>query len=185
MAAERDVLPPVQGRVRLDEVALAGLKLDREHLAQVALGEEPLDRPVDLERVRRRHELAHQARGPAGGVEHAPALGGVHRHPRLAQDVLARGEGGQRHLAVHVRPRADAHGIDVFGLDDLPPVAVDAGDAEFAGHALTGLLGSIGHRDELDAALGLELRDVVKTRIVAGADEAYADRLVVCHGPAL
>ena len=56
-------------------------------------------------------------------------------------------------LAVRVGPRADAHGIDVFGLHDLPPVAVDTGDAEFAGHALTGLFGAIGHRDELDAGL--------------------------------
>ena len=133
-------MAPVQGPVGTHEAPLAPLELDGEDLARIALGEAGLHRGIDLEGVGRRHDLGHQIGLGPRGREHAPAFRGVHGHARLAEHVLARVESGQGHLAVRVWPRPDAHRVDVLGLDDLAPVAVDPADAELLGHALARLL---------------------------------------------
>ena len=173
--AQRSVVPPVERGVRLHEAARRGLQLDRQHLTQEALGEQRLDGGVELQGVGRGHELGDQARGLAGSLEHAPALGGVHGHARLAEHVLARAERGGRHLAVHVGPGADAHRVDVGRVDDLLPARVHPADAELARHPLARFLRPVGDRDQLDPGLGLQLGDVVLARVGAGADEADAD----------
>ena len=132
----------------------------------------------------RGHELGDEVRRPARRLEHPPPLGRVHPHPRLAEHVLAVLERGQRDLAVHVRPRPDADRVDVAGPHDVPPVLVDAGDAELARDALARLLRPVGHGDELDPRQGPEPRDVPDTGVVAGAHESHADRLVG-HGATL
>ena len=50
----------------------------------------------------------------------------VHRHPGLAQHVLAGIERGDRHLGMRVGQGADAHRIDGLVRDDLGPVAMHA-----------------------------------------------------------
>ena len=173
--AQRDVVPPVQRGVRLHEAAPRGLQLDRQHLAEETLREQRLDGGVQLEGVGRGHELGDQARRLARGLQHAPALGGVHGHARLAEHVLARAERGGRHLAVHVGPGADAHRVDVGRVDDLLPARVHPADPELLRDPLPRLLRPVGDRDQLDAGLGPELGDVMLARVGAGADEADAD----------
>ena len=167
----------------VDEAPLDRPDLDREHLADVALGDEPLQRRVDLERVRRRHELRDEVRRPARAVQHASRLGGVHGHARLAQDVLAGVERRQRDRAVHVRPGADADRVDVRRPHEIAPVVVHPGDPELTGDTLAGLPGAVRDRHQLDAGLRPELRNVMLTRVSACAHESYADRLVD-HGAA-
>ena len=60
-------------------------------------------------------------------------------------------ERGQRDLAVHVGPGADADRIDVAGRHEAPPVLVDPGDAELASDALARLPGPVGHGHQLNA----------------------------------
>src|SRR4030095_5961726 len=50
--------------------------------------------------------------------------------------------------------------------------------ANLAGDLLPRLFGAIRHRHQLDAGLGLQLRDVMLARVGAGPDEAAADGLV-------
>jgi len=53
----------VQRRVAIDERGLPrGGQLDGEHLAHIAVGEQGLERGVDLERWRRRHQLGDELR---------------------------------------------------------------------------------------------------------------------------
>ena len=181
--AEPGVLAPVERLFGVDEATLAGLDLDGEHLADVAVCQELLDRRIDLERVRRRHELCDQLRRSARGLEHASRLGDVHGHARFAEHVLALLENGPRDLAVRVGPGADAHRVEVGSPHQLTPVAVDPGDPELAGDLLTRCLRPVRDRRQLDPGLGAELRNVMFTRIGAGAHEPYADRFV-CHGAA-
>ena len=182
-AAQRGILPPVERLVRVDEPRLVGLDLDGEGLADVALGQQRLHRRVDLERVRRRHQLGNQMRRPARGVEHPPSLGGVHGHARLAQHVLAIFENGPRDLAVRVGPGADADRVDVGGVHELAPVPVHPLDAELGRDAVPRFLRPVGHRRQLDPGLRSKLRDVMLTTVGAGAHEPHADRLVG-HGAA-
>jgi len=166
----------VQGRLRLDELALGRLELDREHLARVALRQERPEGRVHLERVRGRHELRDQVRRPVCGGEHAPPLGGVHGHARLAEDVLARLERGHRDRAVHGGPGADADGVDVTGPHEVAPVLIHPGELELARDALAGLLRPVRDGHQLDARLLLEPRDVPAAGVVARAHEPHADR---------
>jgi hypothetical protein len=182
VAAQADVLAPVHGVAELGEAPLLGaLHLDGVDLAGVTLGEQLHEDAVHLERVRRRHQLGDELRRLAGGLQHLPTLGRVHRHARLAQHVLAGPERGHRQLAVHVGPGADADGIDVPGLDHPAPVGLDARDAELLGHALAGLRRPVGDGHQLDARLRLELGNVMLAGVGAGPHEPHADRFV-SHG---
>ena len=122
-------------------------------------------------------------RRTARAVQHAPRLGSVHGHARLAQNVLAGVERRQCDRAVHVRPGADADRVDVRRPHEIVPVVVDPGDPELAGDALARLLGAVRDRHQLDAGLRPELRNVMLTRVGACAHESYADRRVD-HGAA-
>ena len=182
VAAERGVLPPVQRLADVGEARLLGrLQLHGQHLADVTFGDEALHGRIQLERGRAGHELRHEVRLLARGLEHAPAFGRVHRHARFAEHVLAGLERGDRQLGVHVRPRADADRVDVRCPDHLPPVARDARDPELLRHALARFLRSIGDRHDLHPGLRLQLGDVMTAAVVSGAHEPYADRFV-SHG---
>ena len=166
----------------VSEARLLGrLQLHRQHVADVAFGDQALDGRIQLERGGPRHELRHEVRPLARGFEHLPALGGVHGHARLAQHVLAGLERGNRELGVHVRPRADADRVDIRRADHVAPVGRDTRDPELFRYLLAGFLRAVRDRHDLDPGLGLELGDVMKTAVASGADEAYADRFV-CHG---
>ena len=179
VAAQRDVLPPVQRLLALHEApALRGLQLHGEHLADVALAQERLQGRVDLEGGWRGYELGDQVGRPSRGFEHLPPLGGVHGHARLAEDVLALLEGGQGDLAVHVGPGSDADRVDVLGLHDLPPVSLHPADAELPGDALARFLAAVGHGHQLDAGLRLELRNVMELGVLARPHETHTDRSV-------
>jgi len=176
VAAQRDVVAPVQRLLAIDEArVLRRRQLDREHLADIALGEQLREGAVDLECGRRGHQLRDERRRASGGLEHPSAFGGIHRHARLAQHVFARGERGQRDLAVHVRPRPDADGVDVGRAHELAPVRVHARDPEFLGDALARLARAIGHGHELDVRLLAEARDVTTARVLARSHESDAD----------
>ena len=168
----------MQGSVGIDEAALARLQLHGQDLAHVAVGEQRLQGGVGFERVRRGNELGDELRLPPGGLEHAPPLGGVHGHARLAEHMLACFERGQRQLAVHVGPRADADRVDVRGGHHLSPIVVHAGDAELLRDALARFPGAVGNRHQLDPRLGAKLGQMVEPGIGPGADEADTDRLV-------
>src|SRR5205823_8392878 len=86
------------------------------------------------------------------------------------------GQRGHRHLAVRVRPGADAHGIDVGRAHDVVPVTLDAADAELLGHALAGLARAVGDRDELDTRLLAQAGNVPAPGVASGAHETHADR---------
>src|SRR2546426_6881373 len=83
--------------------------------------------------------------------------------------------------AVHVGPGPDADGVDVAGADEVPPVRVDPGDPELLRDALARLLRPVRDRHQVDVGLLLKPRNVTAAGVVAGADEAHAERRV-SHG---
>ena len=106
--------------------------------------------------------------------EHLARLAGVHGHARLAEDVLARFEGGDGEVAVHVGPGADADGVDVGGGEEGGDIGLDAGDAELLGDGATARLAAVADGDQLDLPGLAEAGDVAQLHVAAGADEANA-----------
>ena len=106
--------------------------------------------------------------------EHLARLAGVHGHARLAEDVLARFEGGDGEVAVHVGPGADADGVDVGGGEEGGDIGLDAGDAELLGDGATARLAAVADGDQLDLTGLAEAGDVAQLHVAAGADEANA-----------
>jgi hypothetical protein len=72
----------------------------------------------------------------AGRLQHAAGLGGVHGHARLAQDVLAGVQRGDRDGAVEIGPRPDADCVDGRVGDQVLPPVEDPRNAELTGDEL-------------------------------------------------
>ncbi len=171
-----------RGRL-VDELPRGGAHVDGQEPAEPPLLQETLHRGVELEGERRRHHLRDEARVRARSGEHPARLGRVHRHPRLAQHVLPRLEGGDGRLPMKNRPRADQHRVDA-GIGDhvLPPV-VYARDAEPHRDRRARLPGSVGHRDDLHPGYLPKLRNVDVTRVRARADDADPDPVSLHRRP--
>ena len=146
--------------------------VDRYEVADVAVADHLDDGLVKGEGVRCGHDLRGEVRVRPRRVEHRVSLRCVHRHPRLAEHVLARLQGGDGDRRVQVRPRADAHRVDAVVLDDPAPVIRYLRDAELARRALARFARSVGHRDDLDARLVLQTRNVELPGVGAGADDS-------------
>ena len=145
--------------------------VDRHEVADVAVADHLDDGPVDCEGVRRGHDLRGEVRVRPCRFEHRVSLRRVHRHPRLAQHVLARFQRGDGDRRVHVGPRADAHRVDAVVVDDLAPVGRHPGDAELARGAFARSARPVGDRDNLDPRLLLQARNVELPGVGAGADD--------------
>src|SRR5690606_32592634 len=105
-------------------------------------------------------------------------------HPRLAEDVLAGLERGDRQGLVHVGPGADADRVHLRVVEHLAPVGRHFRNAELLRDLAARFRRAVGDRDELDALLLQESRNVPLPRVLAGADEADAD-LPLAHLPSL
>ncbi len=81
---------------------------------------------------------------------------------------------------MHVRPRADQHGVEAAGCEQLFPIRIGARNAELVGGAPARLERPVRDGDELDARLPLQARNVHRAHDAARADDADADRLL--HG---
>ena len=79
------------------------------------------------------HDLGDKIRVGFGHGEHFARLFRVHGHAGLYEDVFAGFEGGYGHGGVHVRPCADAYGLDIIIINDFKPRVVDLGDLELLG----------------------------------------------------
>ena len=131
-ARELGRVEPVRG-VEREELAVVGRHVDdltdltaRDHSAQRR----------DVRQEPRPHGLHDEhARGP-GGVEDLARLGLVARERLLDQDVLARGDGQQRVVAVVRVGRGDVHDVDLRVLDELCVVGVGRVDAVLGREAL-------------------------------------------------
>ena len=186
VAAQSAVLPPVQRRFGVDEgvgpvaaaVVVADPQPHRQDFAQVTVGDIFLHGRVDLQGLGGGHYLGDQVRELAGGVQHVVGLLGVHGHAGFGQYVLVGFQGGQHQVAVHVRPGADADGVDAVVFHQLQPVVVDLGDFVLARDAFTRLPAPVGHGDDLHSGLFPETGNVSETGVGPGADQPYSDQAV-------
>ena len=105
-------MSPVQRAALVEPRAVEQGEMHLDDAAQRALCTEPLDCLAQAEIERSRHELCDEVRMGEIERQHRFRLGGIGRHPRLAQDVLACLECGPGVLQVHVWPGADADGVD-------------------------------------------------------------------------
>ena len=168
-------MTPVRRCVPCREVAADGdVGVHCHEIADVAGADHLDDGPIEREGVRRGDDLRGEVGVCTRRLEHRVSLGCVHRHPCLAEHVLARFQRGDGDRRVQVWPRADAHRVDAVVFDDLEPVVRDPRNAEFARGALAGFPRSVGDRDDLDPRLLLQARDVELPCVGAGADDTDA-----------
>jgi hypothetical protein len=151
VAAQVSVVPPVERAVVIDESALMHGHVDGQDVAKVAALDQVLDRDVHLECMRGGYDLGYQVRVEPRGREHRLGLVGVHGHPRLGLDMLARLEGCQHKRFVHVGPCADTNRVGVVRFDKVHPIVVDGLDAEFVGDSFARFYAAVGHADQLHA----------------------------------
>jgi len=144
VAGEVAVVPPVQFGVSVYEAALVNGDVRRKNVAEVAVGYHLADGGVYPERMRRGDYLSHEIGAFERRFEHLSRVGGVHRHSRLGQRVLARVERRQDQRLVHVGPSADANGVRVVSRYQLLPAVVYGGQPELVRHALAGRAAAIG-----------------------------------------
>jgi hypothetical protein len=88
--------------------------------------------------------------------EHVARFGRVVRHARLAEHVQALVERRERDVFVHVRPRADQHGVEAARREQLLPIRIRVADAELVGSAPARFERAVRDRDQLDARLAFE-----------------------------
>ena len=86
---------------------------------------EILDVPVAGDRAHQQADL-QQAAGLAGGVAHGPRLVEAERHRRLAEDVLAVFESGDREAGVDRARQADVDRIDIAVFEQCTHACVVA-----------------------------------------------------------
>ena len=130
------------------EKRVAIAHLDRQQVAQIAVGEQPLDRTIHTQRHRRGHNLCDKLRLCARGIAHSVGLARVHRHARFTQHMFAGVQRRQRHAAVHVRPGANHNRIGVGRGNQLLPAVVDRRDAELIGDALRRRAAAVADADD-------------------------------------
>ena len=185
VAAEVAVMPPMEGRARLDEAggvhrAVVDHEVHGQHVAEVAFGNQALDRLVNAQRHGGRHNLRYQVGRESGCVQHFARLRRVHRHARFGLHMLIAFQRGQHHIAVHIRPCADADGVRIVRLYELDPVVVHLGQAVLVCDALPGRAAAIGDAHKLHALDRLKSGDMPKFGVAARPHETYPDN-IVCH----
>lgn len=181
VARQGHVLPPGQGRRRVGQGAAESGDVDLAHFAEEpALDQLPHHR-VALESVGAGHDLRDQPLLLAGGGQHAVGLGGVHRHARLGQHVLAGFEGRQGDRAVQIRPGADDDGVEVRVGEQVLPALVGARDAKLARRLRSRDEPPVADRDDLNVGQGAQPGNVPQPGVGPGTDEADAQS-AVSHG---
>ena len=182
VSAELEAVAPAQLAAGIRESlgprpvpGLEALQLHREHFADIAFVDQPLEHVVEPIARGCGNQLAHEVGMALGGLQHLPGLPGGVRHPALAEHVLSAFERGERDCAVHVGPGADQDRFDVFVLEQLPPVRVGARDAELVGHAPARFQAPVRHREDLALRLTPETGDLDVPDVGAGADQSHAD----------
>ena len=88
------------------------------------------------------------ARLPGGG-RHRLGLGERHRQRLLAIDMLAGGDGGQRHFGVHQIRRGNVYDVHSRVGDELSPVPGGLLEAEARGRAFRQCVGGVGEHVEM------------------------------------
>ena len=84
---------------------------------KIAFREQFFDDEIAAQSKRRRAEHCDQLGKTARHGEHFFRLGEIVRHARLAKNVFARFERGDRHRRMHVGRRADPDDVDVRDRD--------------------------------------------------------------------
>ena len=173
------VTPPLAG---VADVRLVPGSVERPQRPDRAIGQEAGDRRVDPVGVRGGDEERREAMpaGRGGRVHHAPRLGRVHRHARLAEDVLARGKRRFGDLRVEVWPRPDHDRIEAGVIDQRAPVRRRALEAELGRGRATRCLRSVRHGDQPHVGNRPKPGHVPVARDGPGAREADAQ-----HAPLL
>jgi len=93
----------------------------------------------------------------------------------LAQHVAAAVERRERDRAMHVRPGADQHRVDVLRGEQLLPVRIRLRNRELGRGALARLERAIRDGDDLDVRHLAQARHVHRGHDAAGADDADAN----------
>jgi hypothetical protein len=148
----------------------------RDHrLADVARLEEALDARHARIEVAVVGDAQDDAMGPADR-NHPIAVGHIHRHRLLAEHVLPRFGGGDCLLGVQMDRRGDVHGLDVSIVQELAPVCVPAGRAEFLRERFREAAPVAGNGDELGRCGVAQRRRHALARNVAGPDKSPPER---------
>ena len=123
-----------------------------------------------------------------GGLGHPKGVCGQRGQRLLAIDMLARGDGGQRHLLVQGVGGGDVHDVDLGVVDHAAPVGGGMGEAPAVGGAAGGGFGHVGHGMQRDVMgqvehllRGGEAEDMGLAH-EAGADQAKAEFRFFRHG---
>ena len=133
VTAERPVVTPVHRPVEIGEVVLQRREIHRQQLTQMSFVNQMFQDVIDCVAGRCWSQLTHQVGMGPGSGEHVAGFRGGGRHAGFGEHVLSSFQGRQSHGAVHVRPGADAHGVDVVVVQQLPPVPVYRRNVELIG----------------------------------------------------
>ena len=71
---------------------------------------------------------------------------------------------------MHIRPGADADGVDSFIVQQFFPIAVNLGDVELVGYGAARFQAAVGHRHDGQVFYPLKARNVTVADVAAGAD---------------
>ena len=107
--------------------------------------------------------------------QHLARLGRIVRHARLTQHVQPCVERGERDRAVHVRPRADQHGVETAGREQLFPVRVGIRECRARRRRGGSTRASGSRRRRSRRPVAAQARHVHGAHDAAGADDADAD----------
>ena len=110
--------------------------------------------------------------GQRRGV-HLLRFGGIAGHTGFGENVLAGGERRTSDLTMHVGPGPDAQGIDLWVIDDSPPVSVSLGDSQFPGSLGTRFARAIDDPRNGDAGNCPKSRNVAAARIRARSHDTH------------
>jgi len=113
--------------------------------------------------------------GLVGRLDHRVGLLQGRRDRLLTQDVLARPCRGDDGLGVRGRPRRDSDHLDARIVEEVLVAAVRAVDPEVLGGLLGLCLVDVGDRDEVDARIALQVRQMRGAGDPTRADHPYAE----------
>ena len=174
-AATAGVHAPAIGYLGIGHVVLGVNTAKARDVAELARRDhrarELQDRVPEVVVADLRHDL-----GRFGRFHHVARRRRVRRDRLLAMDMLAGGDGGQRHLTMDDVRRGDRDDLDLGILDEAPPIGTPAGKAQLAGGPFRCRPVDVGHTLQNRAqAAGKDAGDRPVGERMSLAHEAGAD----------